>query len=137
MEWKYLRQDKGQNVQSFTKEFHKQALNLGISLYSPQTVTKYIGALHSYIRNSLLLFEPTNIDAASVKAIHLQIRGKNDKKEQPNKSSFKPHNGKFKGKIKGKDKKETTTKKEQGAKPSCTHCKKEGDERERDRGDTK
>lgn len=125
MEWKYLRQGKGQNVQIFTKEFRKQALKLGISLDSPKIITKYIGALHSYIRHSLLLFEPTIIDASSVNAIHLESRGKNDKEEQPKKSSFKRHNGKFKGKGKGKEKKAATTKKEEGAKPSCTHCKKE------------
>lgn len=61
-----------------------------------------------------------------MKAIHLESMGKNDKEEQPKKSSFKPHNGKFKGKGKGKDKKASTTNKEEGAKKSCMHCKKEG-----------
>ena len=120
----YLRQGKGQNVQIFTKEFRKQDLNQGISFDSPETVTKYIGALHSYIKHYLLLFEPTTIDAANVKAIHLERRINNDKEEKPKKTYFKPHNGKFKGKGKGKDKKATTTKKEEGAKPSYTHCKK-------------
>ncbi len=78
MDWQYLRHGKGQNVQSFTEEFRKQALNLGISLDAPETVTKYIGALHSYIRHSLLLFEPTSIDTTNVKAIHLESLGKND-----------------------------------------------------------
>ena len=126
MEWYYLRQGKGQNVQIFIEGFRKKALNLAISLHSPETVTKYISALHSYIKHSLLLFQPTTIDVVSVKAIHLESKGKNDKEYHPNKSSFKPHNGKFKGKGKGKDKKETRTKKEQGENPSCTHCKKEG-----------
>jgi len=98
MEWQYLRQGKGQNVQIFTKESKKQALNLGISLDSPKTITKYIGSLHSYIRHSLLLIEPTTIDVAIVKAIHLEPKGKNDKEEKPKKSSFKPHSGNFKGK---------------------------------------
>lgn len=79
MEWKYLKQGKGQNVKSFIGECRKQALNLGISLDSPETITKYIGALHSYIMHSLLLFEPTTIDVASVKAIHLENKGKKDK----------------------------------------------------------
>ena len=57
MDWKYLRQGRGQYVQSFTEEFRKYALNLGIALDSPEVVTKYIGSLHSYIRNSLLFFE--------------------------------------------------------------------------------
>jgi len=78
MDWQYLRQGKGQNVQSFTEEFWKQALNLGISLDVPKIVTKYIAALHSYIRHSLLLLEPTLIDTTNIKAIHLEIQGKND-----------------------------------------------------------
>ena len=48
MEWQYLRQGKGQNVESFTEEFRKQALSLSISLDSPEVVTKYIGSLHSF-----------------------------------------------------------------------------------------
>ena len=61
MEWQHLRQSRGQNVQDFTEEFRKQALNLGIPLDSPKVVTKYIGSLHNYIRHSLLLFEPPTI----------------------------------------------------------------------------
>ena len=34
MEWKNLRQGKGQSVQSFTEEFRKQALALNIPLDS-------------------------------------------------------------------------------------------------------
>lgn len=85
MEWKYLRQGKGQNVQSFTKEFRKQYLNFGVLLDSPENVTKYIGSLHSYIRHCLLLFELTTIDAVSVKDIHLESIGKDDKEDQPKK----------------------------------------------------
>ena len=55
MDWKYLRQGRGQDVQSFTEEFRKQALNLGIAIDSPEVVTKYIGSLHSYLRHSLIL----------------------------------------------------------------------------------
>lgn len=88
MDWKYPGQGKGQNVQSFTEEFRKQALNLGISLDAPKTVSKYIGALHSYTRHSLLLFEPTTIDATNVKAIHLESRGKNDRDGQAKKAPF-------------------------------------------------
>ena len=61
-------------MQSFTEEFIKQALSLGISLDSPEVVTKYIGSLHRYIRISLLLFEPPTIDEASVKAMHIESR---------------------------------------------------------------
>ena len=105
MEWQYLRQGKGQNVQSFIEEFRKKALSLGISLDSPEVVTKYIGSLHSYIRHSLLMFEPTTINSTNVKAIHLENRGINDKDDHSKKTPFKPSNGKFKGKGNGKEKK--------------------------------
>jgi hypothetical protein len=49
MKWKNLRQGKGQSVQSFTKEFRKEALALNIRLDSHETLMKYIGALHNYI----------------------------------------------------------------------------------------
>jgi hypothetical protein len=54
-----LRQSKGQNVQSFTEEFRKKDLELNIPLDSYETLMKYIGALHSYIRHTFLLFNPT------------------------------------------------------------------------------
>jgi len=73
MDWQYLRKVKGHNVQIFKEEFWKQALNLGISLDAPKIVNKYIGVLHSYIRHSLLLFNPTSTDIVGVKAIHLEI----------------------------------------------------------------
>ena len=44
MDWKYLRKGRGQDVQSFTEEFRKQVLSLGIALDSPEVVTKYIGS---------------------------------------------------------------------------------------------
>ena len=66
-----MRQGKGQNVQIFTEDLEKKALNLGISPDSLETITKYIVSLHSYIRHSFLLFEPTTTNVASVKAIHL------------------------------------------------------------------
>jgi hypothetical protein len=77
MEWKNLRQGKGQSVQSFIEEFRKQALALIIPLDSHETLMKYIGALHSYIRHTLLLFNPTKLDEVCVQATHLESRGKN------------------------------------------------------------
>ena len=76
MDWQYLRQGRGQGVHIFTEEFRKQALNLGIALDSCEVVINNIGSLHSYLGHSLLLFEPTTIDSASVKAIHLENKGK-------------------------------------------------------------
>jgi hypothetical protein len=43
MDWKNLRQSKGQSVQEYTQEFQKRALILGIPLYTQETLLKYIG----------------------------------------------------------------------------------------------
>ena len=55
------------------------------TLDSPEVVTKYIGSLYSYLRHSLLLFEPTIIDSATMKAIHLENRGKNERDDHSKK----------------------------------------------------
>ena len=109
MKWQHLKQGKGQNVKNFTEEFIKQALNLDILLDSPEIVTKYIGSLHGYIRHSLLLFEPATINEASVKATHLENKETHEKNDHP---------------------KISTTTKRRGAKTSCTHCEKEGHEKD-------
>ena len=75
MEWKTLRQSKGQIVQSFTEEFRKKVISLNIPLDSYETLMKYIGALHSYICHNLLLFNPTSLDKVCVQATHLENRG--------------------------------------------------------------
>jgi hypothetical protein len=79
MEWKYLRQGKGQCAQDFTDEFRKKALDLNISLHSTKTLLKYIGALHSYIRHTLILLNPTDFDEVCVQVVHLESRGKDIK----------------------------------------------------------
>jgi len=58
MSWQNLRQLKGKSVQWYTQEFRKRALMLGISLDSPETLLKYIGGLHSYMRHTILMFNP-------------------------------------------------------------------------------
>jgi hypothetical protein len=66
MEWQNFRQAKGQNVQSFTQEFRRRALVLGVDLSSQETLLKYIGALHSYLRHTILMFNPLNLDEVFV-----------------------------------------------------------------------
>jgi len=75
--WKTLRQLNGQSVQGYTQEFTKRSLMLGISLDSPETLLKYIGGLHNYVRLTILMFNPTIIDEVSIQATHLEARGKN------------------------------------------------------------
>ena len=77
MSWQTLRQLKGKSVQGYTQEFRKRALMLGILLDSPETLLKYIGGLHSYMRHTILMFNPTSIDEVSIQATHLEARGKN------------------------------------------------------------
>jgi hypothetical protein len=118
MKWKTLRQVKGQTIQSFTEEFKKKSLALNIPLYSHETLMKYIGALHSYIRHTLLFFNPTSLDKVCVQATHLESRGKNGQEENPFKHSKNHFNRKGNGKA-------AAAKKEEG-KPSCSHCEKTG-----------
>jgi hypothetical protein len=66
MEWKTLRQSKGQTVQSFTEEFRNKSLALNITLDSYETLMKYIGTLHNYILHTFLLFNPTILDKVCV-----------------------------------------------------------------------
>jgi hypothetical protein len=81
MEWQNFKQEKGQNVQSFTQEFRRRALVLGVDLSSQETLLKYIGALHSYLRHTILMFNPTNLDEVCVQAMHLEARGNKDTHE--------------------------------------------------------
>jgi hypothetical protein len=96
---------------------------LNIPLDSYETLRNYIGALHSYIRHTLLLFNPTSLDEVCVQSTHLENRGKHAQEDPTKKPSNFPHKT-FK-KFKRKDKKTATVTRE-GRKPSCTHCKKGG-----------
>jgi hypothetical protein len=50
---------------------------LGIPLHTPKTILKYIGGMYSYLRHTILLFNPNNIDEVSIQATHLEaIKGK-------------------------------------------------------------
>ena len=100
MDQKIFRPDKGQSVQSYTQEFRRRALILGVDLSSQDIILKYIGGLHSYLRDTILIFNPTNIDELCVHATHLESRGKN----VPQETSKKPFKSGDKGKrnFKGK-----------------------------------
>ena len=76
MDWQHFRQLKGQSAQDYTHEYRRRALILGINLYSQETLLKYIGGLHSYLRHTILMFNPTNLDEVCVQATHLEARGK-------------------------------------------------------------
>jgi hypothetical protein len=122
MRWKTFRQAKGQSIQEYTHEFKKRAIALNVPLDSHETILKYIGGMHSYLRHTLLMFNPSNLDDVCVQATHLEARGKHDN------DSFMKKSSKFENKDKSKEKgkKEATIKKE-GEKPTCSHCQKEHD----------
>jgi hypothetical protein len=110
MYWKNFRQAKGKNVQIFTQELRRRALVLGVDLSSQETLLKYIGALHSYLRHTILMFNPSNLDEVCAQATHLEARGRNETHE----GSKNPFSNGDKGKrnFKGNGKKNASVKKE-------------------------
>ena len=122
MNWQHFRQGKGQSAQEYTHEFCKKSISLNVPLYTQDTLLKYIGGLHSYLRNSILILNPCNLDEVCVQATHLQSRGKD---AFIDKSDKNPSKSEEKSKGKGKGKKTTTVKKED-EKTTCLQCKKEG-----------
>ena len=92
---------------------------MNVSLDTQETLLKYIGGMHSYLRHTLLMFNPSNLDDVCVQATHLEARGKHDD------DSFMKKSYKFDNKNKRKDKgKETATITKEGEKPTCSHCHK-------------
>jgi hypothetical protein len=118
MNWQSLRQAKGQSVQEYTQAFCKKALILGIPLYTQKTLLKYIGGLHSYLKHTIIMLNPSNFDEVCVQSIHIESGKRN---VSDNVSTYALQ-GKDSGKRKEKERKTTTMKKE---KPTCKHCKKE------------
>jgi hypothetical protein len=123
MDWKKFRQAKGKSVQIYTQEFRRRALILGIDLSSQETLLKYIGGLHSYLRHTILMFNPTNLDEVCVQETHLEERGRNEPQEGRKKPFVKGDKGKRK--FKGNGRNNASVKKE-GEKLSCKHCSKDG-----------
>ena len=98
--------------------FRKKALTLGIPLYTQDTLLKYICGMHSYLRHTILMFSPSNFVEVRVQAIHIEVGGRNT--SFSSKKEFVPP------KINNKGKKVAIVKKEEGEKPTCSHCQKKG-----------
>ena len=73
---------------------------MGIDLSFQDTFLKYIGGLHSYLRHTILIFNPTKLDEVCVQATHLEARGKNVSEETSEKSFKYGEKGNLKAKIK-------------------------------------
>ena len=110
MDWKNLRQGKGQSVQEYMQVFRKKALTLGIPLYTQDSLLKYIGGMHSYLKHTILMFNPYNFDNVCVQVTHIEAGGGNT--SSSSKKEFVPIE------RKKKDKKKATMKKEEGEKPT-------------------
>eukprot|EP00253_Pinus_taeda_P028538 PITA_28538 len=124
MNWQNFRQLKGQSVQDYTQEFRRRALLLGVDLQTQETLLNYIGGFHSYLRHTILMFNPTSLDEVCVQATHLEARGKKTFEEGRN----KPAKGKNKEKTsKGKGKMNASIKQE-SEKVICKHYCKLGQE---------
>jgi hypothetical protein len=95
---------------------------LGIPLQTPETLLNYIGGMHSYLRHTILMFNPTNIDEVSVQATHLEV----NKGKHVEGVSEEPHEFEEKLKGRGKSKKTTTMKKDEEKNPTCSYCEKKG-----------
>ena len=102
MSWKKFRQLKGQTIQEYTQESRKRALLLGVNFNSQDTLLKYIGGLHSYLKHTILMFNPNSLDEVCVQATHLEARGKNIQEEGSKKKPFKGKGKEKGGKWKGK-----------------------------------
>ena len=91
-------------------------------MYTHETLLKYIGGMQSYLRHTILMFNPTNIDKVSVQATHLEAsKGKHVVEDK------KTYNFEKKSKGKWKSKKSTTVKQVEGI-PRSSHYKNEGHE---------
>ena len=100
--------------------FRKKSLPLVIPLYTQETLLKYIGGLHVYLRHSILMFNPSNFDEVCVQATHIELGGGNivfrsTKEVSPTEI-----------KKKRKEKKVATVMKEEDEKPICSHCQRKG-----------
>ena len=45
---------------------------MGIPLYTQETLLKYIGGLHSYLKHTILMLNPSNFDEVCVQAIRIE-----------------------------------------------------------------
>jgi hypothetical protein len=107
MNWQSLRKVKGQSVQEYTQIFHKKDFNLGIPLYTQETLLKYIGGLHSYLKHTIRMLNPSNFDEVCVQAIHIE----SSKGNVGDSVSTDTWQRKDAGKRKEKEKKIATTRK--------------------------
>ena len=94
-----------------------------ILLYTQETLLKFIGGLHSYLRHTILMFNCANLDEVCVQATHFESKGKN----VHGSFSSTEFNQLKEGKGKGKEK-HTTIVRKGDERPTCSHYEKQGNE---------
>ena len=67
---------------------------LDIPLYTQETLLKYIGGLHGYLRHTIFMFNPNNLDEVCVHATHIESKGKSST-DNYSKNPFKPKESKI------------------------------------------
>ena len=92
----------GEDIQYYTQYFKKKTLVVEFSLHSSETLIKYIVGLHSCLRHTILMFNPTSIDEVSIQATELKASKVKHGMENVYKRPPKFEN-KLKGKEKGKN----------------------------------
>lgn len=103
--------------------FREKPLTLGIPLYTQETLLKYIGGLHSHLKHTIFMFSRFNFDEVHVQATHIEVGERNI--SFSSKKEFLPLTEVNK---KGKERKATTQKKEEGEKSTSSHYQKKGHE---------
>jgi hypothetical protein len=97
IEWKSCKLRKGHLVQEYIDEFRKMDLMLDVLLTTQETLVKYIGGFTTYIRNTVFMFGPTDLDEVFVQATYIEA-GKNRVSVSGESSSKKYGKGKGDGK---------------------------------------
>ena len=89
-------------MQIYTEEFRRRSIILGVYLTSQETLLKYIVGLHSHLRHTIIMFNPSNLDDFCVHSTHLEAREKHvsDETSEDTFDSIEKGKGKFKGKGK-------------------------------------
>lgn len=95
-------------MQEFTLVFKKKDLALDILLNTRETLLKYIGSLHSYLRHTLLMCKPIDFDDVCVQATHIESSGR-PFHSNFSKKPFKHYETKDIKIVKGKGKGKKTT----------------------------
>ena len=109
---------KGTKCSILYSRVQEEIFALGNPLHTRETLLKYIGGLHSYLRHTILIFNPSNIDEVLVQATHMEAS-----KSKPGLEGMSKKTPRFKKHSKGKKEKgqKETTVNKRTKESTCTH----------------